>query len=200
MGGPGDTPAPGAADGTSPHFSAARCTVYLVVVLAASVMATFLSLACWADHHSSGYDGSGERAVIMTRVEGKAEPDGAVERTSDWDPEFMQMLKDALGVDIESTDSSTGPGTWRMTGTTSSSRTPSSTQIVEKLTSLRVFGYMTGVRFMLSNEIRPAPTPAPTPVRSCPSSSSRTTCTPRRACRASSCRSSSKRPRSAASH
>jgi len=50
--------------------------------------------------------------VIMTRVEGKAESDGAVERTSDWDPEFMQMLKDALGVDIESTDSSTGPGTW----------------------------------------------------------------------------------------
>merc|ERR1712224_273845 len=84
--GPGDTPAPGAADGTSPHFSAARCTAYLVVVLAASVMAT--------------------------RVEGKAESDRAVERTSDWDPEFMQMLKDALGVDIESTDSSTGPGTW----------------------------------------------------------------------------------------
>merc|ERR1712025_1193780 len=82
------------------------------VVLAASVMATFLSLACWADHHSSGYDGSGERAVIMTRVEGKAESDGAVERASDWDPEFTQMLKDALGVDVESTDSSTGPGTW----------------------------------------------------------------------------------------
>jgi len=104
--GPGDTPAPGAADGTSPHFSAARCTAYLVVVLAASVMATCLSLACWADHHRS------ERAVIMTRVEGKAESDGAVERASDWDPEFTQMLKDALGVDVESTDSSTGPGTW----------------------------------------------------------------------------------------
>ena len=104
--GPGDTPAPGAADGTSPRFSAARCTAYLVVVLAASVMASCLSLACWADHHRS------ERAVIMTRVEGKAESDGAVERASDWDPEFTQMLKDALGVDVESTDSSTGPGTW----------------------------------------------------------------------------------------
>jgi len=48
----------------------------------------------------------------MTRVEGKAESDGAVERASDWDPEFTQMLKDALGVDVENTDSSTGPGTW----------------------------------------------------------------------------------------
>merc|ERR1711924_366685 len=109
-------------------FSAARCTAYLVVVLAASVMATFLSLACWADHHSSGYDGSGERAVIMTRVEGKAESDGAVA----WTLRSPTVLQ--------------GPGLGCMTGTTSSSRTPSSTQIEEKLTSLRVFGYMTGVR------------------------------------------------------
>merc|ERR1711924_292923 len=92
---------------------------------------------------------------------GKAESDGAVERASDWDPEFTQMLRTLLAWTLRAPTVLQDPGLGCMTGTTSSSRTPNSsnwaplsTQIVEKLTSLRVFGYMTGVCFMLSNEIK----------------------------------------------